>query len=181
KAMKQVAGRLRLDLAQYRELEAFATFGSELDKTSQAQLDRGARVVEVLKQPQYSPMSVEQQVMVIFAVTNGFLDDLPVPDAKRFESELLDYLGSRQGDLGKQIAESGELSDELADKLRSAIKEFRSTFQPSEGAELKEAEAEPLSEEELERLKKFRRPTEEEYREKAGPAGEAPGTPGPPG
>src|SRR5207249_8625537 len=87
KAMKQVAGRLRLDLAQYRELEAFATFGSELDRASQAQIERGARVVEILKQPQYRPMPVERQVISIFAVTGGVLDDLPVPDAKRFESE----------------------------------------------------------------------------------------------
>jgi F-type H+/Na+-transporting ATPase subunit alpha len=181
KAMKQVAGRLRLDLAQYRELEAFATFGSELDKASQAQLDRGARVVEILKQPQYSPMGVQEQVIVIFAVTNGFLDDLAVDDAKRFEQELLEYIGSRHDAIGKEIADSGALSDELAEKLKGAIKDFRSTFQPSEGSSLKEAEAEPLSEEELERLKKFRRPTEEEFRQKAGPAGEGVGTPGPPG
>ncbi len=181
KAMKQVAGRLRLDLAQYRELEAFATFGSELDKASQAQLDRGARVVEILKQPQYSPMPVEQQVMAIFAVTNGFLDDLPVDDAKRFESELLEFLGSRHADVGKEIAETGELPDDLADRLRAAVKEFRSTFRPSEGGALKEAEAEPLSEEELERLKKFRRPTAEEFQRKAGAAGQGGGTAGVPG
>ncbi|HEX9236921.1 MAG TPA: F0F1 ATP synthase subunit alpha [Actinomycetota bacterium] len=175
KAMKQVAGRLRLDLAQYRELEAFATFGSELDKASQAQLDRGARVVEILKQPQYRPMSVENQVIVIFAVTNGFLDDLPVGDAKRFESELLEFVQARHGGIGKEIAESGALPDELADKLRESVKEFRSTFQPSEGGSLKEAQAEPLSEEELERLKKFRRPTPEEYEKKAGHVADTPG------
>src|SRR5437867_10667048 len=91
KAMKQVAGRMRLDLAQYRELEAFATFGSELDRASQAQLERGARVVEILKQPQYRPMPVERQVLAIFAVTNGFLDDVAVEDANRFQAALLDY------------------------------------------------------------------------------------------
>ena len=181
KAMKQVAGRLRLDLAQYRELEAFATFGSELDKASQAQLDRGARVVEILKQPQYSPMSVANQVVVIFAVTNGFLDDLPVEDAKRFEKELLEFVGSRHSEIAKEIADSGALSDEQADKLREAIKEFRSSFRPSEGEAPKEAAAEPLSEEELERLKKFRRPTEEEFQKRAGPSGEGGGTAGVPG
>jgi F-type H+-transporting ATPase subunit alpha len=182
KAMKQVAGRLRLDLSQYRDLEAFATFGSELDKASQAQLDRGARVVEILKQRQYSPVSVADQVMSIFAVTNGFLDDLPVADVKRFESEFLDFMRSRHSEIGKEIAESESLSDEHADKLREAIKEFRSIFQPSEeAAGLKEAEATPLSEEELERLKKFRRPTEEEFSKKAGPSGEGAGTAGVPG
>ncbi|HEX8099016.1 MAG TPA: F0F1 ATP synthase subunit alpha [Actinomycetota bacterium] len=175
KAMKNVAGRLRLDLAQYRELEAFATFGSELDRASQAQLDRGARVVEVLKQPQYDPMPVEKQVMVIFAVTNGFLDDLPVQDAKRFEQEFLEYMESRNPEIGKSIAESGDLPDDVAEGLRAAIKEFRSAFQPSEGAELKEEDAEPLSSEEQEALKRFRRPSTEEYREKAGPGSKAGG------
>ena len=92
KAMKQVAGRLRLDLAQYRELEAFAGFGSELDKASQQQLARGARVVEILKQPQYQPMAAEQQVLSIYAVTGGYLDAFPVEDAKRFEREFLQYM-----------------------------------------------------------------------------------------
>jgi F-type H+/Na+-transporting ATPase subunit alpha len=175
KAMKNVAGRLRLDLAQYRELEAFATFGSELDKASQAQLDRGARVVEVLKQPQYQPMPVEKQVMVIFAVTNGFLDDLPVEDARRFEDEFVQYMESRNPEIGKSIVESGDLTDEVADGLRAALKEFRSTFQPSEGGELKEAEASPLSEEEQEALKRYRRPSPDEYQKKAGPGSKAGG------
>jgi F-type H+-transporting ATPase subunit alpha len=169
--MKQVAGRLRLDLAQYRELEAFATFGSELDKASQAQLDRGARVVEVLKQPQYDPMPVEHQIMVIFAVTNGFLDDLPPEDARRFERELLEFMGARKPEVGQKIAESGELPDELVKALEEAIKEFRATFQPSQGQAPHEAEAEALTDEEVERLKRFRRPTQEEYDKKAGPAG----------
>jgi F-type H+-transporting ATPase subunit alpha len=174
KAMKQVAGRLRLDLAQFRELEAFATFGSELDKASQAQIDRGRRVVEILKQPQYQPMPVEQQVMSIFAVTGGFLDDAPVEDAKRFESEFLTYLESRHPEFGQEIKEKGTLSDELADGLTAAIKDFRTAFQTSEGhPPLKEAQAEPLSEEEQERLKMYRRPTPEEYQAKAGPAGES--------
>ena len=94
KAMKQVAGRLRLDLAQYRELEAFAQFGSELDPATQRQLARGARVVEVLKQPQYQPMPVEQQVVVIFAVTNGLIDDVNVPAIKEWEKGLLEFMAA---------------------------------------------------------------------------------------
>jgi F-type H+-transporting ATPase subunit alpha len=176
KAMKQVAGRLRLDLAQFRELEAFATFGSELDRASQAQLDRGARVVEVLKQPQFQPMSVERQVAVIFAVTQGFMDDVPVEDVKRFEAELLEYLGSRHGDLLRSIAEQGTLSDEAQASLREAIEAFRSTFRITEGdALLKEAEAAALDEEGQEALKRFRRPSPEEFQAKAGPAAAVPG------
>src|SRR6266511_618623 len=108
KAMKQVAGRLRLDLAQYRELEAFATFGSELDRASQAQLERGARIVEILKQPQYDPMPVEKQVVSIFAATGGFVDDVPVSDVKRFQAELLEFVESRHPDIGRGVAEQGE-------------------------------------------------------------------------
>src|SRR5436309_811175 len=176
KAMKQVAGRMRLDLAQYRELEAFATFGSELDRASQAQLERGARVVEILKQPQYRPMPVERQVLIIFAVTNGFLDDVAVEDAKRFQAELLDYIESRNPEIGRTIAQEGTLSDELSQPLEAAVRDFRTTFQPSEGqAPLKEAAAQPLTGEEQEALRKYRRPTEEEFRRKAGAAGEAPG------
>jgi len=172
KAMKQVAGRLRLDLAQYRELEAFAELGSELDKASQAQLERGARVVEVLKQPQYRPMAVDQQVMSIFAVTNGYMDDLPLADVKRFETGLLEYLGTRHPDIGERIRTHGDLPDEVLEKLRSAIEGFRATFVPAvpgvrPGAEV----VPPLEEEEEERLKRFRRPTPEEYGKKAGPVG----------
>jgi len=132
KAMKQVAGRLRLDLAQFRELEAFAEFGSELDKASQAQLGRGARVVEILKQPQYQPMAVEQQVMSIYAVTNGHLDEVPVADCKRFEAELLDYLRSRHAGIGEHIASEGTLSEEVEAKLKDAIAEFKEVFAPAE-------------------------------------------------
>jgi F-type H+-transporting ATPase subunit alpha len=182
KAMKQVAGRLRLDLAQFRELEAFATFGSELDRASQAQIDRGERVVEILKQPQYQPMSVQNQVMSIFAATNGFLDDVPVNDARRFEEELLLYVDSHNPEIAREIADSGALPDELAEKLRQAVKSFKEMFQPSEGGGPGGGgdEAEPLTDEEQERLKRFRRPTEEEYQQKAGPIGSAPGTPGVP-
>jgi F-type H+/Na+-transporting ATPase subunit alpha len=174
KAMKQVAGRLRLDLAQYRELEAFATFGSELDRASQAQLDRGARVVEILKQPQYDPYPAERQVIVIYAVTNGHLDDLPVADAKRFETELLAYVESRYPQIGQGIRESGALPDDAADELKSAIQDFKKSFVPSEGeGPGTEAEAKPLTDEEQERLKRFRRPTEAEYEARAGHAGDS--------
>ena len=134
KAMKQVAGRLRLDLAQFRELEAFAEFGSELDKASQAQLERGARVVEVLKQPQYRPLSVEQQILSIYAVTNGYLDQVPIDDAKRWEEEFLAYMSSRHADVGQTIVETGKLEEDLEGKLKDAIEEFSKTFQPSEAA-----------------------------------------------
>jgi F-type H+-transporting ATPase subunit alpha len=134
KAMKQVAGRLRLDLAQFRELEAFAEFGSELDRASQAQLERGARMVEVLKQLQYEPMPVDQQVMIIYAVTNGYLDDVPVADCKRFEVELLEYLGSTQSGIGKHIAGKGTLTDDIEQQLQGAIEEFKKQFVPSEQA-----------------------------------------------
>jgi F-type H+-transporting ATPase subunit alpha len=171
KAMKQVAGRLRLDLAQYRELEAFATFGSELDRASQAQLERGARVVEILKQPQYDPRPVEKQVVSIFAGTGGFLDDVPVGDVKRFQAELLEFVESRHPEIGGAIAEKGELPQDLVGKLEGAIGQFRSGFMTSEGRPLKEAEAEPLTGEEQEAVKRFRRPSPEEVQRRAGPAG----------
>jgi F-type H+-transporting ATPase subunit alpha len=132
KAMKQVAGRLRLDLAQYRELEAFAEFGSELDRASQAQLERGARVVEILKQLQYEPMSVEQQVMIIWAVTNGHLDDVPVADCKRFEREFLQFMETRRPEVGKHVAGKGTLSEDVEAQLKEATVEFKNQFAPSE-------------------------------------------------
>jgi F-type H+-transporting ATPase subunit alpha len=128
KAMKQVAGRLRLDLAQYRELEAFAEFGSELDKASQAQLDRGARVVEILKQKQYSPFPVEDQVVSIWAVSNGYLDDLPVEKVQEFEAGLLDHFHSRHSDLGDEIKEKGELGEELEGRVKKAVEEFKASY-----------------------------------------------------
>jgi F-type H+-transporting ATPase subunit alpha len=134
RGMKQVAGRLRLDLAQYRELEAFAEFGSELDKASQQQLARGARVVEVLKQPQYEPMSVERQVISVYAVTGGHLDDVPVDDCKRFEAELLDYVATRHPEIGEHIREKGDLPEEIETKLKEAILAFKEIFAPSEGS-----------------------------------------------
>ena len=131
KAMKKVAGRLRLDLAQYRALEAFAQFGSELDKASQQQLARGARVVEILKQPQYQPQPVERQVVAIYVVTGGYLDDYPVEDAKRFVTTFNDYLETRHAEVPSAIRESGALSDETEAALKAAIDEFATTFVPS--------------------------------------------------
>jgi F-type H+-transporting ATPase subunit alpha len=126
--MKQVAGKLRLDLAQYRELAAFAQFGTELDRATRVQLDRGVRITEVLKQPQYQPMAMYQQVIAIFAVTNGHMDHTPVAKVSAFESSLLQYLDSAHPDIGKAIANQGALSDETAAQLRSAIEEFKKTF-----------------------------------------------------
>ncbi len=134
KAMKKISGRLRIDLAQYRALEAFAQFGSELDKASQQQLARGARVVQVLKQPQYQPVPVERQVVYIFVATGGFLDEYPVEDARRFVEEFGQSFESRHKDVLQTIRESGDLSDETEATLRSAIEEFGQTFVPTEAA-----------------------------------------------
>jgi len=125
KAMKQVAGRLRLDLAQYRELEAFAQFGSELDQATQKQLARGGRVVEVLKQPQYQPMPVEQQVMVIFAVTNGYLDDVPVDQIRAWEQGFRDFMAAQHPDIGEEIRTRKVLGDDLTARLRAAVAEYK--------------------------------------------------------
>jgi F-type H+-transporting ATPase subunit alpha len=129
KSMKAVAGTLKLDLAQFRELEAFATFGSELDAVSAAQLARGYRLVELLKQPLNNPMPVEEQVVSIFAGTRGYIDDVPVADVKRFESELLDYFRSRHGGLLDAIRTSG-----VPDDLGDAIAAFKSQFRASDGS-----------------------------------------------
>src|SRR5947199_5892456 len=126
KAMKSVAGTLKIDLAQFRELEAFASFGSELDKVSQAQLDRGYRLTELLKQPQRSPLPVEEQVVSIYAGTRGFIDDLPVGDVRRFEDELLEEFRSRYRDLLDQIKNEKTLPDE--EKLSEAINSFKQRF-----------------------------------------------------
>jgi F-type H+-transporting ATPase subunit alpha len=130
KAMKKIAGRLRIDLAQYRALEAFAQFGSELDKASQRQLARGARVVEILKQPQYRPVPVEQQVVAIWVGTGGHLDELPVEDAKRFVDEFTDRLAAGTQVLDA-IRDSGELSDDSEATLRQAIADFKQSFAPT--------------------------------------------------
>jgi F-type H+-transporting ATPase subunit alpha len=151
RAMRKVAGGLKLALSQYRDLEAFASFASDLDAASRAQLDRGARLVELLKQPQYSPYPVERQVVSIWAGTSGYLDDVPVEDVGRFEHEFLDYLqATRQGILDA-IRETGELSDDTVTALKDAIQEFSKTFETSSGELLvKEEPAEPLSSDEVE-------------------------------
>jgi F-type H+/Na+-transporting ATPase subunit alpha len=125
KAMKQVAGTLRLDLAQFRELQAFAQFGSDLDKATQAQLARGRRLVEILKQPQYQPMDVASQVLVIWAATNGHLDDVPVEDVRRFESGLLSFVENSHPGLLESIREKKSLTDEIKADLTQALADFK--------------------------------------------------------
>ncbi|HHY87212.1 MAG TPA: F0F1 ATP synthase subunit alpha [Verrucomicrobia bacterium] len=128
KAMKQVAGRIKGDLAQFRELAAFAQFGSDLDAKTQAILDRGKRVVEVFKQPQYNPIPVEVQVAVLWTVQNGFMDDVPVEKIKDFQAKLTDYLTSRKSELMGRIAQEKALSDALAADLKAAVTEFKQTY-----------------------------------------------------
>ena len=134
KAMKQVAGRLRLDLAQFRELEAFSAFASDLDKASRDQLDRGARMVELLKQPQYSPYSVGQQVVSVWAGTTGELDDVPVTDVRRFERELLDYVGREHAGVFEEITKTKALSEDALERLKAAVAELKNQFQTSDGS-----------------------------------------------
>jgi F-type H+-transporting ATPase subunit alpha len=128
KAMKQVAGRIKLELAQFRELAAFAQFGSDLDAKTQAQLERGKRIGEIFKQPQYSPIPVEVQVAVLWVAQNGFLDDVPVERVKEFQAKLTDYLTTRKAELLGQIAREKSLSDELTAALKAAATEFKGTF-----------------------------------------------------
>jgi F-type H+-transporting ATPase subunit alpha len=129
KAMKQVAGPLRLSLAQYRELEAFAQFGSDLDAATQRQLNRGARLVEVLKQPQYRPVPVEKQVAIIYAVTNGYLDDVKVPSIRQWERDFLEYLEASHAQVLKDIRTKKALDDDITNRLKAAIAAFKPLFQ----------------------------------------------------
>ncbi|GAW64118.1 F0F1 ATP synthase subunit alpha [Ligilactobacillus acidipiscis DSM 15836] len=129
KAMKKVAGTLRLDLASYRELESFAQFGSDLDEATQAKLNRGRRTVEVLKQPLHEPLAVEKQVVILYALTHGFLDSVVVDDILTYQDQLFDYMDNNYADLLKEIAETGQLPE--TDKLDAAISEFAETFQAS--------------------------------------------------
>ncbi|MFM8447085.1 MAG: F0F1 ATP synthase subunit alpha [Candidatus Nanopelagicaceae bacterium] len=147
KAMKKIAGRLRLDLAQYRELEAFAAFGSDLDAASKAQLERGARMVELLKQGQYSPYSLERQVVSIWAGTTGKLDSVAVADIRRFESELLDFIGREHKDVFNVISETRELSDDTLAKLETIVASFKGMFKPSVAPAVNEKEAAALDSE----------------------------------
>jgi F-type H+-transporting ATPase subunit alpha len=129
KAMRQVAGRLRLDLAQYREMEAFAQFASDLDAATQKQLARGERTVEILNQGQYQPMPAEHQVAAIYAVTQGYLDDIPVNRIKRWEMGFHRYLDEQAADVMTDIREQGALSDELTERLVAAIKTYTEDFE----------------------------------------------------
>src|SRR6188472_2210754 len=128
KVMKKVAGRLRLDLAQYREMAAFAQFGSDLDKVAQAQLARGQRMVELLKQGQYSPLAMEEQVVVLYAGTNGFIDDYPVSAIGRYERELLQFLRTRKKDMLDTLKATGTLDDVMEKQIRDGLTEFAKTF-----------------------------------------------------
>ena len=151
KGLRKVAGRLRLDLAQYRELEAFAAFGSDLDSASKAQLARGARLVELLKQPQYTPFPVEDEIVSIWAGTSGKLDDVPVEDIRRFESELLDHLRREEKGLIEGLAETKELADDTVTALEDVVKNFKKTFETSSGELLiKDEPVEAMDESEVE-------------------------------
>ncbi|MEP6696885.1 MAG: F0F1 ATP synthase subunit alpha [Pseudonocardiales bacterium] len=159
KAMKSVAGRLRLDLAQFRELEAFSAFGSDLDAASKAQLARGERLVELLKQPQYTPFPVEREVVSLWAGTTGQVDVVPVRDVRRFEAEFLDYIGHEQQGIYDDIRESGKLSDDAIEQLKKAIEAFKKQFETGEGDSLKlnEAEAQAMDADDVdqETVKKY--------------------------
>jgi len=152
KAMKEVAGSLRLDLSQYRELEAFAAFASDLDATSKAQLERGERLVELLKQPQYQPMPVEEQVVSIFLGTGGHLDSVPVVDVKRFEAELLDHMRASEEAFLDGIRKTQKLGEEEEEKLTQIINHFKKGFAASDGASVVPDEhVQAMDEEELEK------------------------------
>jgi len=130
KAMKQVAGKLRLELAQFRELAAFAQFASDLDKATRDQLERGQRITEVLKQPQYAPMPLDQQVMILFAVTNDYLDDVPINKVKEWEQAFHQFMATRYPDIGRTIMSEKVLTDETIQRLRAAIEDFKAQWQP---------------------------------------------------
>ncbi len=128
KAMKQVAGSLRLDLAQYRELEAFAAFGSDLDKATQAQLTRGARLVEILKQPQYQPLSMEKQVTLLYAGTKGFLDNYPLDVLGKYEAGLYPFIEDKYPQIFKELDEKKEISDSLDKTMSDALNAYHEEF-----------------------------------------------------
>ncbi len=152
KAMKKVTGSLKIDLAQYRAMEAFAMFASDLDATSRRQLDRGSRLMELLKQPQYSPFSMEQQTISMWAGTSGKLDAVPAEDVSRFESELLDYIKREHGGILDTIRETGKFEDDTASSLESAYESFADQFETSEGGSIKAGheEHEALDDEDVE-------------------------------
>ncbi|MBB5777865.1 F0F1 ATP synthase subunit alpha [Nonomuraea jabiensis] len=163
KAMRKVAGTLRLSLSQYRDLEAFAAFASDLDAASKAQLERGQRLVELLKQPQYSPFSLEREVASIWAGTTGELDDVPIEDVRRFEQEFLDYIQSSHKGIFDTIRETRDLSDDTVTALKDAVTDFKKGFTTSSGELLvKDEPVAPLGAEEVgqEKIKKVVRPAE---------------------
>ncbi len=181
KAMRQVAGTLRIDLAQYRALEAFALFASDLDRASKAQLERGARMVELLKQGQYDPMPVEKQVISLWAGTKGYLDSIPVSDVRRFESELLESMDAEHPEIGEHIRNEGTLPEDVEAKLKDAVEEFKGRFRTSDGErppKEREAHAMEEGEEERDSVKRYRR-SPEEIDQQAGPAGRRGSTPAP--
>jgi len=149
KAMKSVAGRLRVDLAQYRELEAFAAFGSDLDQASKAQLDRGARLVELLKQSQSNPFPIEREVVSIWAGTTGALDDIPVADIRRFERDLHEYIQHNAKQIFDTIVETGTLPDDTVEELKKAVAEVKQEFRTSEQIAAAEEETEAMSAEDV--------------------------------
>ncbi len=152
KAMKEVAGSLRLDLSQYRELEAFAAFASDLDEASKAQLERGARLVELLKQPQYSPMSVEDQVVAIFLGTKGHLDSVPVADVARFEAEFIEHVKAAHADVLATIRDTQKLTEETEDKLTGLVADFKRSFATSDGSSvIPDAHVKAMDEAEVEK------------------------------
>jgi len=156
KAMKKVAGNLRISLSQFRELEAFAAFASDLDAASRAQLDRGARLVELLKQGQYTPFPVEEQVVSLWAGGNGYLDDVPVEDIGRFEHDFLDYLRREQAGILQTIRESRDLAEDTVTALKDAVEDFRKGFETSSGELLsgEDEQAEALEHEDQEKIAK---------------------------
>ena len=146
KAMKQVAGRIKGDLAQFRELAAFAQFGSDLDAKTQAMLERGKRIVEVFKQPQYNPIPVEVQVAVLWAVQNNFMDDVPVDKVKDFQAKLTEFLTTRKPSCSRRFGTEKAISDALAGELKAALTEFKQTYdvgKPKEPAGKEKAKEEP--------------------------------------
>ena len=145
KAMKSVSGRLRLDLAQYRELEAFSAFASDLDKASKDQLERGQRLVELLKQGQFAPYPVERQVVSVWAGTNGYVDLVPVGEVRRFEVEFLDFVGRQHQGIYDAIVQTGKLGDDVVEQLKTAVADFTQQFQTSDGTPLvKDTAADPM-------------------------------------
>jgi F-type H+/Na+-transporting ATPase subunit alpha len=178
KAMKKVAGSLRIDLAQYRDLEAFAAFASDLDKASRAQLDRGGRLVELLKQGQYTPYPVHHQVVSIWAGTTGKLDEVPLEEVRRFETEFLDYLARDRAEILDSIANTKDLSDDTVQLLDKAVTEFKGQFVTASGQPLvKDEPVAPLEDEDQATIRRRRRTTEE-VRAAAGPAGTGTNVPG---